>query len=651
MNDVLLTKNKNRVGRSSLARTIMIIMALVLAAFFLLVILVFFKMKLVYTDISSGRQNLNYALTYISEGNFNKASLSANQASKYFSSAEKTLIKLQNNFFIKNIDFLNNNLNDFKYLSQTAEILSSSAEEALSLINDINTLLSGQTVNNFASLSVNDKIIILKKLYENYPEMQGIKANIDLGIIYLQKIKDNKFLSSYTDSINGLEEKLINVSESLGKIISLSAIIPVISGYPQPASYLIILQNNNELRPTGGFIGTYGILEITAGEITKLETYDSYHLDMPSSLKTDFKVEPPEALKKYLGIDYWYLRDANWSPDWPSSAQKIKWFYEQEMTKADRSDEIINFSGIIAITPRMITDLLYFVGPIEIDGQNYNKDNFTEVLQYEVEMAFKDKNISEWDRKSVINDILEELKNRLFNLPADKWIELANILNQNIERKNIFVYLTDNYSQEVVANLNWGGEIKENKLDYLMVVDANLAAFKTDRVMDKRIKYYLDEESDGRFKARVELKYKNNGWFDWQTTRYRTFTRVYVPANSSFVNVSGLSENIKTDTYDDEILNPKTYWSGFISIEPGQESIITFEYYLPDNISKMITVDNNYSLFLQKQAGNNTNQFEAEFNFLKPIKTINGEGEIKVEKNKVYWKNDLAKDYNIEISF
>jgi len=651
MEDILSTNNKRRSGCSSLKKTIITIITLILVAFFLLVILVFFRMKSIYTDITAGRQNLNYSLSYISEGNFNKATLSAKQASKYFFSAEETLTKLQNNFLIKNINFLNDNLTDFKYLAQTAEILSGSAEEALNLVNDINNLLSGQTVDNFASLSSDDKVIILKKLYESYPEMQGIKANIDLGIVYLQKVENNKLLSSYTDSINSLEEKLVNISDSLGKIISLSAIIPVISGYPNSASYLVILQNNNELRPTGGFIGTYGVLEITAGEITKLQTYDSYHLDMPASLKSDFKVEPPEALKKYLGIDYWYLRDANWSPDWPTSAKKIQWFYEQEMIVAGRSDEIINFSGVVAITPRVITDLLYFVGPIEINGQSYDKDNFTETLQYEVEMAFKDKDISEWDRKSVINDILEELKSRLFNLSADKWIELGNILNQNIERKNIFVYLNDDYSRQLAGNLNWDGEIKDSDLDYLMVVDANLAAFKTDRVMSKKIKYYLTEESDGRFKAKVELKYKNNGWFDWQTTRYRTFTRIYVPVGSSFINVSGLTENINSAVYDDEILNPKTYWSGFISIEPGQESVITFEYYLSENVVEKINKDNNYSLFLQKQAGNNTDQFEAEFNFLKPIKTINSEGEIKVENNKVYWINSLDKDYNLEINF
>ena len=91
-----------------------------------------------------------------------------------------------------------------------------------------------------------------------------------------------------------------------------------------------------------------------------------------------------------------------------------------------------NFDGVLAITPRLITDLLYIVGPININGQEYNKDNFTEPLQYEVEVAYREKGISEMDRKKVIGDILKELKDRLFSLPTSSYLELLETLNSNI---------------------------------------------------------------------------------------------------------------------------------------------------------------------------------------------------------------------------
>lgn len=642
-------KNDNKSGFSNFLLVIIILIIIFLTIFGF----IFFRLRSAYVDVLSARQDLSHALNYINHGDFSKASISAQKASQSFNDASETIKKLQNNLIIKNLKIFNNNLNDFRDLSQTAEILSVSAEKSLVIINEVDALLSGQTSKNFLDLNEGDKIRILKLLYESYPEMHGIKANIDLSLIYLDKIGKNKLLSPYSLQIDNLKRQLSSISLSLNSLISISSIIPVLTGYPESVSYLILLQNSNELRPTGGFIGSYGILEVRLGEIVKLETHDSYHVDMPASLNKSFNVAPPEELKKYLGANQWFMRDANWSPDWPTSAKKIQWFYNEELKASNRLNDVTNFSGVIAITPRLITDLLYLVGPIEIDGKVYNKDNFIETLQYEVEMAFREDGISEWDRKSVIGGILQELKDRLYNLPSNNWSDLVNVFKQNIDRKNLMVYLNDDYSRQVSSGLNWGGEIKESNLDYLMVVDANLAAFKTDRVMDKQINYYLIEEADGRFRARVDIVYKNNGWFDWQTTRYRTFTRVYAPFGSTLINSSGLTTLPAVSSIDKEILYPKTYFGGFISIEPGQQGILTFEYYLPDEVVKKIKQNSFYSLILQKQPGNNISQFKAEITFSssQKIQQAKAEGDLKIENNKIYWTNKLEKDQLLELSF
>jgi hypothetical protein len=169
--------------------------------------------------------------------------------------------------------------------------------------------------------------------------------------------------------------------------------------------------------------------------------------------------------------------------------------------------------------------------------------------------------------------------------------------------------------------------------------------------MEKNIKYILNEELDGKLKAIVKIDYKNNGWFDWQTTRYRTFTRVYVPLDSVLLTSAGLNVPPAISDKDVQISNPKTYFAGFISVEPGKQGTLVFEYYLPENISQDVKTKNNYSLLLQKQPGNNINKFEAEFNFINPIKSVSGDGNIRVEKNKIYWDNNLEKDYYLEIKF
>ncbi|PKM91398.1 hypothetical protein CVU82_02260 [Candidatus Falkowbacteria bacterium HGW-Falkowbacteria-1] len=642
----------NRRGYSmGIARVFLILIIFVASVLLISSLFLFSKVKKIYLGINSGQKNIEESLVLFKEGNFSGATLSAKKSNDDFSSVLTVVEELESFFITKKISFFSENIEDFKYLAKTAETLSRSAEKSFFIAQEVEDIVAGKKFDSFLEFDEHEKYRILKLLYENSPDINGIKANIDLSLLYLDKAKDNRFLNSYDDKINKLREYLVFSSDFLSNLSSFSAVIPALTGYPESSFYLIILQNNNELRPTGGFIGSYGIMEIKLGDIVRLETNDVYHLDMPASLNKSFSVAPPEPIKKYLGVDRWFLRDSNWSPDFPSSAKNIKWFYEQEMLAAGRSEELVDLSGVMAIIPRLITDLLYITGPIEVEGKQYDKDNFIEALQYEVEMAFREEGESEWNRKNIIGDIVKEIKVKLFNMPSDRWQELLGLFEQNIERKDFLVYLFDDYKRGVSSGFNWSGEIKDSDSDFLMVVDANLAAFKTDRVMEKKISYYLEEKGQV-LNAKVSINYKNNGWFDWQTTRYRTYTRVYAPLSSKLLKSSGMSSDNSFVLTEDNISNPKTSFAGFVSIEPGQERVLSFEYELPKNVVQLLKDEKYYLLRLQKQPGNNISEFKAIFKFEKEIKSIEAQGLVEIKNgNEVHWTNNLDKDYDIKIFF
>ncbi len=627
---------------------VLIVFAIFLLSYFLFFA---FKAKQVYFSANLGQEKINKSLEAFREGNFSNATLLAREANDNFSKASIELNRLSNFLLVNKISFLRENLEDFKYLAKTAEILSDSAEKSFFIAQEIEDIVAGKKFDNFLEFNEQEKTRLLKLLYENSPELNGIKANIDLSLLYLEKAENNKFLARYDSRVGELKKYLDFSSKFLSNIISFSAVIPSLTGYPDSAYYLILLQYNNELRPTGGFIGSYGIMEIKLGDIVRLETNDIYHLDMPASLNNDFNVSPPEPIKKYLGVNRWFMRDSNWSPDFPTSAKNIKWFFEQEMIASGRKSELVNLSGVIAITPRLITDLLYITGPIEVNGNIYDKDNFTDVLQHEVEMAFREDNISEWDRKNVIGDIVKEIKIKLFDLPSDRWQELLDLFNKNINRKNFLVYLFDDYKREISKSFSWDGEISQTDVDFLMVVDTNLAAFKTDRVMDKRIVYSLNE-SEKEIISEVNVYYKNNGWFDWQTTRYRTYTRVYVPTGGQLIEASGISSGEVYSSIDQEIKNPKSFFGGFISIEPEKEGVLSFKYKLPTDIKEIINQKGYYSLKVQKQPGNEIKEFKANLRFEKDVAGFEREGNIELKgQREIVWTTQLDQDYELKVYF
>lgn len=153
-----------------------------------------------------------------------------------------------------------------------------------------------------------------------------------------------------------------------------------------------------------------------------------------------------------------------------------------------------------------------------------------------------------------------------------------------------------------------------------MVVDANLGSLKSDPHINRTIDYSI-EEINNEFIAKLDITYKNNASFGWKTTRYRTYTRVYVPKNTQLISYNGLMDNDRTtkkgiiDEYNEF---GKTVFGGFIAIEPKQTGTISFVYKLP----KKIIAENEYSLYIQKQPGNSKTTINLDFDFDKNIKNI-----------------------------
>ncbi|MDD2584139.1 MAG: DUF4012 domain-containing protein, partial [Bacteroidales bacterium] len=401
---------------------------------------------------------------------------------------------------------------------------------------------------------------------------------------------------------------LETVIDSIEKASYLSKIIPSLAGYPEPGNFLFIMQNNDELRPSGGFIGVYALMQTKNGSIDSLLSYDSYHLDMPAALSANWNLQAPAPLSKYLKVQNWYLRDANWSPDWPTSAKNIQKIYHGE--KEAISEDSLPFKAVISLSPDFVAELLDITGPVMARGELYQKENFQELLQYSVEVSYAEQDISSWDRKDVINEIIYELKERLTKISLNQFYDLINIVSKNITNRNIQIYFNDNYLQGLAKRLNASGELRKSTADYLMVVDANLGGFKSDAVLKKSINYDLNLSND-LAQASLDLNYRHEGGFDWRTTRYRSYTRVYSPLGSKLKSLEtfGLAKVEKESiiSYEDKDLG-KTVFAFFFTLEPGTAGGIAIEYELSADLSNYLR-NKPYSLLVQKQSGRRTESF------------------------------------------
>jgi hypothetical protein len=538
-------------------------------------------------------------------------------------------------------------LAELEHLVTATELIARGLSQGYGFANDLKQIAEGSKSKDYSSFTAEQKRELLEMIYSSTPELNGLLAVFNLALDELNKLQLHGILWPAKYQILNVRDKVSAGSQALKEAVPLSQMLPSLAGYPATSTFLVVLQNSDELRPSGGFIGTYGILESANGDIARFDTHDIYHLDMPS--KSQVKVTPPEPIKLYLNAE-WYMRDANWSPDWPTSAQQLEWFYALENSFLTGKDDINHFSGqwtgVIAVNPRLVTNLLRLVGPLMVDGQTYDADNFSRILEFEVEQGYQDAGVSKWQRKEIIGKIMKELKIRLLDLPSTRWPELLAMLDSTFSSKDLQLYFNDRDINQIAQANGWGGELKAADGDFLMAVDSNFASLKTDAVISREITQSRTADAEG-IKAQVNITYRNSGKAkDWRTDRYKDYLRLFVPAGSRLVSFEGAAVDPQTTSE-----NGKTVFGSLIYVELNSSKTITITYYLPASIADHWK-KGTYSLYWQKQSGSRVTK--AEFDVILPseVESISPlSGAISSDKKQISWPIDLTKDQEISLNF
>jgi len=594
-----------------------------------------------YYQAALGKTNLEQAIALGRQNKLSQVMTAASAAENNFHLSIYRLQEIKDNYFINKSDLLLSQLNNIESLLITAQFLSKAVYNGASFGYSLENLLVGDKKLNFAKFSPENKRKVLSKIYESAPELNGIKANLDLAYLNLERVSLEGLLFPFKEKVKQIENQIQDIRLILEKAVSMSQLLPALTGYPNKVKYLVMLENNDELRPTGGFLGTYGILELWNGEIINFNTHDIYHLDMP--VKDKINVIPPEPIKKYLAPK-WYLRDANWSPDWPTAARKIDWFYQTESRLNPAAERISEFNGTIALTPKLITDILNITGPVTVEGQSYNQANFQDLLEYRVEKGYLVLGVSSWQRKEVIGEIAKELKNKIFDLPPAGWFKAINALLDNLTAKNLLLYSGDSQLENIIIDNGWGGEVKAVASDYLMVVDANLGALKTDASLNRNLKYEVSQGNNGLF-SKLTIGYAHHGQVDWKTSVYKSYTRIYVPPGSRLIKVIGYAPG----QVDSGSELGKTWFGFYLTVEPGEIKNFIIEYKLPDAVSS----PDNYGLYIQKQSGKDIEEAVVDLNFLNDIKSYSPASLSiqKVSPARLKWEGELNMDRSFKIVF
>lgn len=555
-------------------------------------------------------------------------------------------------------------LSSGKYLAETGKNVSQIGILASQIVSQLDNLKNPLKAES-------DSISFLKIFQDIDKNSKEITSLLDEAEKNIKKIDIDDIPEKQRLKFIELKERLPQVKNIATTFSANGDIIEDILGGNGPRKYLFLFQNNQEMRATGGFIGTYGVLDIFDGHVKKFFIDGIFNPD--GQLKE--KVIPPSPIQKISAA--WSLHDSNWFPDFPVSAEKATWFYEK--TGGPTVD------GVITMTPTVMQKLLAITGPISMPEYNVtiNEDNFLENIQQEVEVDY-DKEINQ--PKKILADLAPIVLDRIFNAQGFSDVsKIAKILQESLNEKQILIYSKNYEIEKKLSELGWSGEILKTQKDYLSVINSNINGYKTDGVIDEKIKLESTIQNDGSILNEVTITRKHNGGnleYDWWNRVNSDYMRVYVPKGSILISAEGQTREFNSPPLDYRTLNfkrdpqvdqeeseivideesgtrvyedaGKTVFANWVYVSPQETVEVKYKYLLPFKINideKEKNIDT-YSLVAQKQSGSFGSEFIATIKFPSyynviweyPEKSSKQIGEINLTTN-------LVRDKFIGIAF
>ncbi len=345
--------------------------------------------------------------------------------------------------------------------------------------------------------------------------------------------------------------------------------------------YLVLLQNNMELRPSGGFLGQYAVLKLKDGEVTSLFIEDANLLDQ--RIKAD--VRAPYPFEKMMEVKKWKFRDSNFFPDFPTTVEKVKYFYRLSGGNDD-------FDGVMAVNATVLNDFLEITGPINLGayGTFTSKDAVLKLEEQVEKKYILNEDLDTQNRKAVMKVLAPAIADRLVtpgNIKKTAELALAELRNKDIQFN-----FEDSELQVLAESVGWAGVVDQSwDGDYLMAVDANLGAFKSDYYIDREMIYNVDLTVE-KPTATLEIIYTHNAAYgDWRTTDYHSYLRVYTPMGTDLVSREMVSYPNKQENHG------KQYYGFICHTIMNHQTHAKIVYTLPDSIK------DNYKLLVQKQSG------------------------------------------------
>jgi hypothetical protein len=530
--------------------------------------------------------------------------------------------------------------NQFLETMQTGKTIAMTEVSLVQAIQSMKTIYEGKSTD-----PQNDFLQSVTTIKNTLLTMQKLEAENDLPPPVLQKIH------SLDGAINLVEETIDTWSSILG--------------FDGKKTYLVLFQNNMELRPGGGFIGSYGILPIENGRMGKLQVNDVYDADGQLTQQ----VQPPYGLQRYLGVSHWYLRDSNFDPDFTKDAAQAAQFLHLETHQ--------KVNGVFAIDTTFLKDLISVVGPITLPDYNVTvtPDNFYLLTETNAEKNFFP---GSRQKKNFLKSLTDALFAKMSSQKQFSYEKLAQMILTSLQEKDLLIAFSDTgiqnaYTVNDLSSSLWDGrDYQKNTIyDFFGVVDANVGTNKANYYVKRSMSQTTAIDDTGALRTTATVTYLNTSTsaspFGGD---YRDYVRFLVPSTANLVAVSVDNKDVQTVP---AVMDPSVFTSsgftpppgleveqtqeqdentvGFFFIDPvGTTKTISMTYEIPGNLDTS-EASFSYSLRIFKEPGTGDDPYQLSLSYPNDFTLLSGDKDLSNVGGKLIYDGQLSTDRVLGATF
>jgi len=496
---------------------------------------------------------------------------------------------------------------------------------------------------------------LVAKLESDRQTLNEIVIATQQAVDELSQVDPRDLPDPYGDQLARIRVALPAIRAGATSLTDAIDVLADLLGTVKPREHLFVFQNSNELRPTGGFIGSFALIEMNRGEFHILDAPDkgSFGVDeyMPET------ITPPLPLQ--VITPSWYFRDANWFPDYPTSARQLSAFYEQARGFKPRS--------VVAVTNGFLERMLTVTGPITLDqyGLTVDATNITQTAQEQSERQY---DLRTNDPKRFVVDLIPMVATKLSTLDLASYPKFLAAVAESVQVGDLQFWSSDTTIQSAIKRLGWSAELPAVDGDILELVNTNIGGGKTDGVVQERVGQRLTVGDDGRVRSTVTVTRTHTGQpgADASSSRSRTYHRLYVPLGSKLVSASGFDQiapgefrPLPSNSVGDALLASiegrvtvdetsgtrmneefgRTVFGNWSVLDPGQTKTWTLVYDLPDSVPSGFQ---RYDLTVGHQAGSRNQVYGLVVDLPKQAKVRwTSDSSLAVEDGRLSFSSDL----------